>query len=100
MLELFRTMSETDCRDDMKAFTMPTLIIHGDRDVFAPSATTGRRIHAPIGGSKLLMHRGASHGWFFTHRGRLNADIVAFMIEGDGGVRGLDEGTFCEPCEI
>jgi len=100
MLELFRTMSETDCRDDMKAFTTPTLIIHGDRDVFAPPACTGGRTHALISGSKLLMYRGASHGLFFTHHGRLNADIVAFMTARDGSERGLNEGTFCEPCEI
>jgi non-heme chloroperoxidase len=100
MLELFRTMSQADCRDDMKAFTIPTLIIHGDRGVFAPPASTGERTHALIGGSQLLMYRGASHGLFFTHHGRLNADIVAFMIEGDGSERGLNEGAFCEPCEI
>jgi hypothetical protein len=47
-----------------------------------------------------LMYRGASHGLFFTHHGRLNADIVAFMIEGDGSERGLNEGAFWEPCEI
>jgi non-heme chloroperoxidase len=100
MLELFRTMSQADCRDDMKAFTIPTLIIHGDRGVFAPPASTGERTHALIGGSQLLMYRGASHGLFFTHHGRLNADILAFMIEGDGSERGLNEGAFWEPCEI
>ena len=36
MLELYRTSSETDFREDMKFFTMPTLIIHGDADVFVP----------------------------------------------------------------
>jgi pimeloyl-ACP methyl ester carboxylesterase len=83
MLELFRTMSETDCRSDMKAFTMPTLIVHGDRDVFAPPACTGARTHALIDGSRLLMYRGASHGLFFTHHDRLNADIAAFMAASD-----------------
>jgi pimeloyl-ACP methyl ester carboxylesterase len=43
MLELFRAMSETDCRGDLKAFTMPTLISHGDCDVFAPPACTSAR---------------------------------------------------------
>ena len=100
MLELFRAMSEVDCRDDMRAFTMPTLIIHGDRDVFAPPGCTGWRTHALISGSKLVMYRGASHGLFYTHHVRLNADIVAFMTASDGRGRGIDEGTFREPCEI
>jgi non-heme chloroperoxidase len=94
MLELFRVMNETDCRDDMKAFTMPTLVVHGDCDVFAPAAHTGARTHALIGGSRLLMYRGASHGLFFTHHNRLNTDIAAFLTESD------NENSLCEPCEI
>src|ERR1700727_2443093 len=71
MLELYRTMSEADCRGDMKAFTMPTLIVHGHGDVFAPPACTGARTHALIGGSTLLMYQGASQGLFFTPHCRL-----------------------------
>jgi pimeloyl-ACP methyl ester carboxylesterase len=99
MLELFRTMSETDCRDDMKAFKMPTLIIHGDRDVFAPPGGTAARTHALIGGSELVMYRGASHGLFFTHQDRLNADIAAFMIADNSIERDrIDESAFRESC--
>lgn len=83
MLELFRTMSETDFRDDMKAFTMPTLIIQGDSDVFAPPVCTGMRTHNMISGSRLLIYAGASHGLFFTHHARLNADIATFLAAGD-----------------
>jgi non-heme chloroperoxidase len=96
MLELFRTMSATDCRNDMQAFTIPTLIIHGDCDVFAPPACTGARTHALISGSKLLMYRGASHGLFFTHHGRLNADIAAFMTTIDGTERDRAKGHLNE----
>jgi non-heme chloroperoxidase len=83
MLELNRTMSETDFRNDMKSFSMPTLIVQGDSDVFAPPACTGMRTHNMIPGSRLLIYAGASHGLFFTHRARLNADIAKFIAAGD-----------------
>jgi pimeloyl-ACP methyl ester carboxylesterase len=101
MLELYRTMSEADCRGDMKAFTMPTLIVHGHGDVFAPPACTGARTHALIGGSTLLMYQGASHGLFFTHHDRLNADIAAFVTANDRSEKDrINEGTFCDPRKI
>jgi non-heme chloroperoxidase len=81
MLELFRATNETDFRQDMKAFALPTLIIHGDSDVFAPPASTATRTHEMISGSKLLVYRGASHGLFFTHHGRLTQDVAQFLAQ-------------------
>jgi non-heme chloroperoxidase len=78
MLEVYRTSSETDFREDMKAFTMPTLIIHGDADVFVPAPATGLRTHRLISGSTFISYPGASHGILFTHHDRLNQDIVEF----------------------
>jgi non-heme chloroperoxidase len=79
MLELYRITSETDFREDMKAFTMPTQIIHGDADVFLPAPVTGMRTHQLIPGSKFTTCPGASHGILFTHRDRINHDIAAFI---------------------
>jgi len=76
MLELFRASSETDFRDNVKAFTMQTLIIHGDADVFVPAPSTGVRTHRLIPGSKFLLYEGASHGLLFTHYHRPNNDIA------------------------
>jgi len=92
MLELFRAMNEADCREDMKAFTMPTLIIHGDGDVFAPLACTGMRTQSLIGGSRLSVYRGGSHGLFFTHQDRLNSDIASFITAGEGSTSGHRKG--------
>jgi ABC-type polysaccharide/polyol phosphate export permease len=36
MLEIYRASFFEDVRADMSAFTMPTLLVHGDADVFAP----------------------------------------------------------------
>lgn len=79
MIELFRVSSETDFRKDMSSYTMPTSIVHGDCDVFAPIATTGQRTHEMIAGSVWTTYPGASHGLPFTHRRRLNRQIKEFF---------------------
>jgi non-heme chloroperoxidase len=84
MLELYRTSSETDFRGDMKCFTMPTLIVHGDADVFVPAPSTGLRTHAMIAGSTFLSYAGASHGILFTHRERINRDVAGFLGSVEG----------------
>jgi non-heme chloroperoxidase len=80
MLAIYRAGSETDFRPDMAAFTMPTLILHGDKDPFAPPAITALRTHRLIPGSELVLYEGASHGLFFTHQERLNRDLASFLL--------------------
>jgi non-heme chloroperoxidase len=71
---MIRTMSETDLRADMHAFTVPTLIIHGDADQGAPLDLTGRKIAEAIPSSQLKVYEGAARGLFITEKDRLNAD--------------------------
>jgi non-heme chloroperoxidase len=80
-LAMMRTMSEADTRADLAAFTMPTLIIHGDADQSAPIDLTGRPTAAAVAGSRLEVYEGAPHGLFITHRERLNADLYGFARE-------------------
>ena len=82
MLQLFKAVHETDFRDNMRAFMMPTLIIHGRADPFLPLEATSSRTHRAIGGSCLEVYEGASHGLFYTHRKQLNADPIAFVTSG------------------
>ncbi len=74
----FRSAWHTDFRADMHAFTVPTLIIHGDRDQNCP-LLCGERTARAIPGSQLHVYEGAAHGLFLTHKGRLNEDLLAFM---------------------
>ncbi len=78
-LDCVRAFSETDFRPDMKAFTVPTLVIHGDADATVPADITGRAAAAAIAGSTLLIYPGAPHGLFFTEKDRLCADLMAFI---------------------
>src|SRR5262249_31342151 len=81
MLQRFKAVHETDFRPDMAAFTMPTLLVHGSTDPFQPLEATSERSHRAIPGSRLEIYEGASHGLFFTHKERLNADLREFINE-------------------
>jgi pimeloyl-ACP methyl ester carboxylesterase len=78
-LEMVRAFSETDFRPDLHAFTMPTLIIHGDRDQNHPIDLTGRKTAQAIPGSQFKVYEGAAHGLFVTHKDHLNRDLLAFI---------------------
>ena len=56
MTDMIRAMSETDLRNDMAAFTVPTLIIHGDADQGASIDLTGEgpRRQSPVADSKCM----------------------------------------------
>jgi pimeloyl-ACP methyl ester carboxylesterase len=73
-----RTHTETDLRDDMASFTVPTLIVHGDRDALVPIELSGRRAAEMIPDCTLVVYENASHWPFVTHRERLNEQLVAF----------------------
>lgn len=79
ILECMRATNETDFRPDLPACTVPTLIIHGDKDQGAPLDLCGRRTAQAIQGSQLKVYEGAAHGLFLTHRDRLTRDLLDFI---------------------
>lgn len=78
-LDLMVAYFETDFRPDMRAFTVPTLVIHGDLDRNAPLDFCGRRTAQAIAGSQFTVYAGAPHGLFLTHKDRLNSDLLTFI---------------------
>jgi len=80
---MVRTWSRTDLRADMEAYTVPTMVVHGDADQLAPLELTGRPTAASIAGSLLEVYPGVPHGLFLTDIDRLDADIAAFA-KGEG----------------
>lgn len=78
-IQMMQAQSETDFRDDMSAFTVPTLIIHGDRDMGAPIALAGQKTADAIPNSQLKLYEGAAHGLFITHKEQLNRDLLTFI---------------------
>lgn len=69
----------TDFREDLKKFTMPTLIAHGDSDRIVPFDVSGKRAHAMIAGSRLEVFEGAPHGFAATHTEQLNELMLDFL---------------------
>lgn len=70
---------KTDFRPDLKAFTMPTLVIHGTADKTVPIDTAGRAAAKGITGAKLIEYDGEPHGLFATAPDRLNQDLIQFI---------------------
>lgn len=73
----------TDFRKDAQAITVPTLIIHGDADKTVPIEISSHKAASLIHNNKLLVYEGAPHGLFYTHRERLNLDLVSFITTGE-----------------
>ncbi len=78
-IETNRRITATDFRKELPGISVPTLIIHGDKDVSAPIDLTGRPTAALIPKAQLRIYEGAPHGIFLTHKDRLNADLAGFI---------------------
>ena len=74
-----KAFGTTDLRPDLKAFTVPTLIIHGTEDKTVPIDASARAAHAGIPGSTLIEYEGAPHGLLASHKDRLIADVLKFV---------------------
>jgi non-heme chloroperoxidase len=79
LIDLNVQVTQTDFRGELRHVSRPTFIIHGDRDLSAPLGLTGRKTAELIPGSRLTVYEGAPHGLMFTHRERLNADLLTFV---------------------
>jgi pimeloyl-ACP methyl ester carboxylesterase len=78
-IESNRQVTSTDFRKELPGVSVPTLIIHGDRDTSATIDFNGRPTAALIPKAELKVYEGAAHGLFLTHKDRLNEDIAAFV---------------------
>ncbi|QNF32164.1 alpha/beta hydrolase [Adhaeribacter swui] len=71
--------AQTDFRQDVQAISVPTLIIHGDDDQTVPIEASGKRTASMIPAAQYLVYEGAPHGLFYTHKERLNQDLIQFI---------------------
>jgi pimeloyl-ACP methyl ester carboxylesterase len=78
-LDCTTAFSTTDFRGDLAAFTIPTLVIHGDSDAIVPFEFSGRRTAEAIRNSKLVLVPDAPHGLNVTHADVFNAELTAFL---------------------
>ncbi|WP_414648464.1 alpha/beta fold hydrolase [Chitinimonas sp.] len=74
-----KAFSETDFTEDLKKFTVPTLIIHGDDDQIVPIDAAARASAKLVKHAKLVVYPGAPHGLTDTHKDKVNADLLEFI---------------------
>jgi pimeloyl-ACP methyl ester carboxylesterase len=78
LLDCNKALTGTDFRPEVAKLDVPTLIIHGDKDVSAPLPLTGRKSAALLPSATVKIYEGAPHGLFLTHAERLNKDLQEF----------------------
>jgi non-heme chloroperoxidase len=77
--DCIKAFSETDFTQDLAAFDVPTLILHGDDDQIVPIGAAGLASAKLVRDSTLIVYAGAPHGITETHKDRVNADLLAFL---------------------
>jgi non-heme chloroperoxidase len=76
-----RAFSETDQTDDLRAISVPTLVLHGEDDQVVPIDAAGRLSAPLLRQGRLKTYPGFSHGMLTVNADVLNADILAFVRE-------------------
>ena len=79
VFDCIKAFSETDFTEDLKKFTIPALIMHGDDDQIVPIAASAQLASKLVKGSTLKIYPGASHGLCSTDKDQINADLLAFF---------------------
>jgi non-heme chloroperoxidase len=71
--------SQTDFTQDLKKFTVPTFVMHGDDDQIVPYADSGPLSAKLVKGAILKTYKGYPHGMPTTNAETINADLLAFI---------------------
>jgi non-heme chloroperoxidase len=79
--DCIKAFSETDFTEDLKAITVPTLVMHGEDDQIVPIADAALISITLLQNGTIKTYPGFPHGMATTHADIINADLLAF-IEG------------------
>lgn len=74
-----KAFSETDQTEDLKAITVPTLVLHGDDDQVVPIADSAELSVKLLKNGTLKVYKGYPHGMLTTHADIINPDLLAFV---------------------
>jgi len=77
--DCIKALSETDFTEDLKAISIPTLILHGDDDQIVPIADSSVLSAKLMRDASLRVYPGLPHGMCTTHPDTINADLLAFI---------------------
>jgi len=79
--EGIKAFSETDQTEDLRAITVPTLVLHGEDDQIVPIADAALKSITLLKNGTLKTYPGYPHGMLTVHADVLNADLLAFVRE-------------------
>lgn len=74
-----KAFSQTDQTEDLKAITLPTLVLHGEDDQVVPIAASAHKAVEFLQNGTLKTYPGLSHGMLTVNADVLCADIMAFI---------------------
>lgn len=77
-----KAFSETDQTEDLKAISVPTLVLHGDDDQVVPYRNAAMLSAEILPNATLKIYEGLSHGMLTINADVLNADLLAFVRSG------------------
>ncbi len=80
-LGCMKAFATTDFRKDLEKVSVPALVLHGDSDGTVPFEGSGKRTHAAIAGSELVVLTDAPHGCNASHADAFNAALLAFLAK-------------------
>ncbi len=74
-----KAFSETDQTPDLKAITVPTLVLQGDDDQIVPYENAAVLQAKLLKNGTLKIYKGYPHGMLTTHADVINPDLLAFV---------------------
>jgi non-heme chloroperoxidase len=76
--DCIKAFSETDFTEDLKAISIPVLVMHGEDDQIVPIANSAHKAIKLLPNGTLKTYPGLSHAPFATHPEVVNPDLLAF----------------------
>ncbi|MDQ7908071.1 alpha/beta hydrolase [Phytohabitans sp. ZYX-F-186] len=77
--ESIKAFSETDFRDDLAKFDVPTLVMHGEDDQIVPVKDSAHKTAQLVANAQEIYYPGAPHGMTATLQDQVNNDLLAFL---------------------
>jgi len=77
--DCIKAFSETDFTEDLKAITVPTLVMHGEDDQIVPIAASALLAVKLLKHGTLKTYPGLPHGMCTTHADVVNPDLLGFI---------------------
>ena len=74
-----KAFSETDQTEDLKAISVPTLVLHGADDQIVPIADAALKSVKLLKQARLKVYKGYPHGMLTVHADAINPDLLAFV---------------------